>query len=134
MTREEEVMQFLSENVFNPILNSSDATDSLKRGVNYTIMRMNQRNAAGMIHYYWSAIIGTERSTQFARQMREEGFTRFEEVIDEFRRVVKEMINEHFRISSVTPPEPASGDLCASVESEPSHHQQGEPANAVRAA
>ena len=48
-------------------------------------MRMNERDAKGKIQYYWSAIIGTERSTEFARKMREEGFTRFEEVIDEFR-------------------------------------------------
>lgn len=38
-----------------------------------------------MIQYYWSAVIGTERSTKFAREMRKEGFTRFEEIIDEFR-------------------------------------------------
>jgi hypothetical protein len=46
---------------------------------------MKQRDAMGMIQYYWSAIIGTERSTAFAREMRKEGFTRFEEIIDEFR-------------------------------------------------
>jgi len=56
-----------------------------KKGVRLTITRMQQRDAAGMVHYYWSAIIGTERSTEFARMMREEGFMRFEEVIDEFR-------------------------------------------------
>jgi hypothetical protein len=38
-----------------------------------------------MRQYFWSAIIGTERSTKFAKRMKQEGFTRFEEVIDEFR-------------------------------------------------
>lgn len=85
MNQEEEIMAFLHERVFNPILNSPHASENLKRGVRYTIMRMNERNAEGMIRYYWSAIIGTERSTEFARQMRNEGFTRFEETIDEFR-------------------------------------------------
>jgi predicted glycosyl hydrolase (DUF1957 family) len=80
-----EVLTFLHEHVFDPILDSPTASDSLKRGVRYTIMRMNERDAAGIVQYYWSAIIGTERSTEFARQMRAEGFTRFEEVIDEFR-------------------------------------------------
>jgi len=46
---------------------------------------MEQLDPAGIVQYYWSAIIGTERSTEFAKQMRTEGFTRFEEVIDEFR-------------------------------------------------
>lgn len=85
MSKEEAIMNFLNENVFNPILDSEDSSATLKKGVRYTIMRLNDRDAAGMIHYYWSAIVGTERSTGFARQMRDEGFTRFEEVIDEFR-------------------------------------------------
>jgi len=38
-----------------------------------------------MVHYYWSAIIGTERSIGFAARMRQEGFTRFEEALEEFR-------------------------------------------------
>lgn len=90
MTKEIEIMQFLHENVFDPILDSQESSNELKQGVRLTIMRLNKRDAEGMISYYWSAIIGTERSTQFARLMRQEGFTRFEEVIDEFR----EMFND----------------------------------------
>jgi hypothetical protein len=86
MTKEEEILQFLHEEVFDPILNSNTASDSLKRGVRYTIMRLKERDATGMVSYYWSAIVGTDRSVPFATSMRNEGFTRFEEVIDEFRR------------------------------------------------
>ena len=85
MTKEREILDFLSINVFDPILNSPQASKELKKGVNYTIMRLKQRDAEGMVSYYWSAIVGTEKSTEFARQMRNEGFIRFEEVIDEFR-------------------------------------------------
>jgi len=85
MSKEREIMEFLSHNVFDPILNDSRASEPLKKGVRYTIMRLNNLDANGMVSYYWSAIVGTERSTEFARQMRSEGFTRFEEVIDEFR-------------------------------------------------
>ena len=38
-----------------------------------------------MVQFYWNAIIGTERSVGFSAKMRAEGFTRFEETIDEFR-------------------------------------------------
>ena len=85
MTKEEQVLAFLSENIFDPILNSDSASEKLKRGVRYTIMRLKERDAAGMVSYYWSAIVGTDRSVPFATAMRSEGFTRFEEVIDEFR-------------------------------------------------
>jgi hypothetical protein len=46
---------------------------------------MQERDAAGMVQYYWGAIIGTERSIGFAARMRNEGFTRFEEALEEFR-------------------------------------------------
>ena len=48
-------------------------------------MRMEERDAMGMVQYYWSAIIGTERSIGFAALMRKEGFERFEEALEEFR-------------------------------------------------
>lgn len=66
-------------------LNSPTASDALKKGVRYTIARLNERDAVGIIQYYWSAIVGTDRSIEFAKMMKDEGFTRFEEVIDEFR-------------------------------------------------
>jgi len=85
MTKEEEIMFFLNNNIFEPILTSTNASNNLKQGVRYTIMRLNERDAQGMRQYYGSAIMGTDRSSKFAKLMKEEGFTRFEEVIDEFR-------------------------------------------------
>jgi hypothetical protein len=84
-TKDQQILQFLHEHVFDPILNSGAASEQLKRGIRYTVMRLNERDAAGKRNYYWSAISGTERSADFASRMRREGFTRFEECIDEFR-------------------------------------------------
>ena len=66
MSKENQIMEFLNKNIFDHILKSSKASNSLKKGVRYTIMRMKQRDALGMVQYYWSAIIGTDRSTKFA--------------------------------------------------------------------
>lgn len=85
MTKEQQIMDYLHKNVFDKILNSTKASDSLKKGVRLTITRMSKRNAEGMLSYYWSAVVGTEKSTKFARLMKKEGFTRFEEVLEEFR-------------------------------------------------
>jgi hypothetical protein len=83
--KEHEIMDFLHRRIFDPILASPGASETLKQGVRYTIMRLEQRDAAGMVQYYWSAIIGTERSIGFAARMRQEGFDRFEEALEEFR-------------------------------------------------
>ena len=80
----QEIMDFLHQRIFDSILQSTAASEKLKQGV-HTIMRMEQRDASGMIQYYWSAIIGTERSIGFAARMRQEGFDRFEEALEDFR-------------------------------------------------
>jgi hypothetical protein len=85
MTKEEEIMQFLHQRVFDPVLNSPTASKELKQGVRLTILRMQERDALGMTKYFWSAVTGTEKSIRFARMMREEGFDRFEEILVEFR-------------------------------------------------
>lgn len=85
MTKEEEILNFLSVNVFEPILNSKTASKALKAGVGTTIYRLKQRDAKGMVRYFWAAIEGTPRSIKFAERMKKEGVKRFEEVIDEFR-------------------------------------------------
>ena len=85
MTKEEEIMEFLHKRVFNPILNSSKASNTLKRGAQYTIMRLNERDAKGMISYFWAAMMGTEKSNKFSRKLKAEGFERFEEIYIEFR-------------------------------------------------
>ncbi|WP_338358665.1 hypothetical protein [Yeosuana marina] len=84
-SKEKQIMDYLKSNVFNPILESDRASSSLKQGVRLTMRRLKERNATGMLSYYWSAIIGTEKSTRFARLMKQEGFVRFEELIDDFR-------------------------------------------------
>lgn len=68
--KEQEIMDFLQEHVFDPILLSPRASEKLKQGVRLTITRMNRLDAAGMVQYYWSAIICTERSIGFAARMR----------------------------------------------------------------
>jgi hypothetical protein len=85
MTKEQEIMEYLHMTVFDPVLNSQDASKELKSGIKLTIYRMNQRDADGMIRYFWSAVKGTDRSVRFASLMKQEGFSRFEEALEEFR-------------------------------------------------
>ena len=85
MTKEQEIMDYLNEKVFNPVLDSKTASNNLRSGIRTTIMRLNKLRAEKMVQYFWSAVIGTERSIGFAKSMKDEGFARFEEAIEEFR-------------------------------------------------
>lgn len=85
MTKEQEVMAYLREHVFDAVLVSPTASKSLKQGVRKTIMRMEKLKSQKMVQYFWSAVIGTERSIGFSKQMKDAGFSRFEEVLEDFR-------------------------------------------------
>ena len=84
MTKEQELMQFLHQKVFDPILNNPNVSSSIKSGVNLTIGRMNRLTAEKMIQYFWSAL-ASENSIAFSKRMKEEHLPRFEDVLEEFR-------------------------------------------------
>lgn len=84
MTKEQEIIDFLTEKVFNPILNSKSSSTKVKSGVNLTIGRMNKLNARKMVQYFWSAL-ATENAINFSKHLKREGFVRFEDVMEEFR-------------------------------------------------
>ena len=84
MSKEDELMDFLHKKVFDPVLESKNASPNIKSGVNLTIARMNRLSADKMVQYFWSSIVG-ENSKMFASQMKAEGLPRFEDVLEEFK-------------------------------------------------
>lgn len=84
MTKEEELMNFLHEKVFDPILSSKEAPANIKSGVNLTIGRMNRLSAEKMIQYFWSAL-ATDNAISFSKKIKAEELPRFEDVLEEFR-------------------------------------------------
>ena len=83
--KQNEMMDFLNERVFNPILTST-ASNQIKQGVWLTIMRLeNQKDAIGMVQYFWSAIAGKGNAIQFSDKLQEAEHIRFEDVLEEFR-------------------------------------------------
>ena len=84
MTKEQELMNYLHEKVFDPILADPNVPAAIKSGVNLTIGRMNRLSAEKMIQYYWSAL-STDNSISFSKKMKAEGLPRFEDILEEFR-------------------------------------------------
>jgi hypothetical protein len=85
MTKKEELLGYLNEQIFDPILNSPRASNLLKQAVRLAVMRMNRKEPDEILQFYSTSIIGGETPTKFALQMKSEGFTQFEEVSEEFR-------------------------------------------------
>ena len=83
-TKEQEIIDFLSQRVFDPILNSDSASQKVKAGINLTKGRMSRLSAEKMIHYFWSAL-ATDNAIGFSKILKQENMPRFEDVFEEFR-------------------------------------------------
>ena len=83
--KKNQIMQFLHERVFDPILESTNASNALKSGIRLTVARLQNRTSTEVVSFVWVVMQGTDRSVTFSRQMRLEGFTRFEDHIEDFR-------------------------------------------------
>ncbi len=84
MTKEQELMNYLHERVFDPILNSKTAPAKIKSGINLTIARMNKLKPEKMVQYFWSSLV-TDNAIAFSKHLKEEELTRFEDVMEDFR-------------------------------------------------
>lgn len=87
LEKKKEIMDFLDEKIFNPAIEFGKAqkNKTIVNGVNMTKIRMSKLSPEKMIHYYWSAIIGTENSIKFSEILKENGVNRFEDIYEEFR-------------------------------------------------
>lgn len=92
MSKEQEILDFLEVNLFTPILQSPTAGDRLKVATRGLRLRMKQRNAQGMIQYFWNTVVDTNaKHANYGRMLKNDGFPGFEEVVNNFRIQFKEL-------------------------------------------
>lgn len=88
MDHKQEVLSYFNDKIFEPGIRFSKENNipEIARGIRYTKMRMEQLpNATKVIQYFWSAVIGTEKSIKFAELLKEHNVLRFEDIIEEVR-------------------------------------------------
>lgn len=84
----QEIKEYLNNKVFTPALDYGKVHKNLKviQGVNLTKMRINRLvKPEQVMQYFWSAIIGTEKSMSFYHILKNVGVTTFEDIQVEFR-------------------------------------------------
>jgi hypothetical protein len=86
-----EMLEYLHQRVFDPILGSSTASQSAKGGARLTAYRLEEfrdkpDGASKIHHFFWSAVSGTEKSIRFFDILKTEKLPSFEAELEEFRR------------------------------------------------
>ncbi len=59
MSKEDELIDFLNKNIFDPILCCPHAHKNIEAGVHRTIESFRNQDARGMIDHFWKSIRGT---------------------------------------------------------------------------
>ena len=85
LPQEKEIMHFLRENVFDPILNSANASSELKQDIISLVRSLNAEADWQMINS-WLSMAEYPPGFAVIQKMKDEGFLQFEATLDEFRR------------------------------------------------
>jgi len=80
MNTEQEILTFLRNYVFGPVLSAADAPTSLKLGARFSLMCVGQLPAQSMVRYVRHALAGTGTSIAFGERLRGAGFASLEDV------------------------------------------------------
>jgi len=92
MTKEQEILSFLEEKMFTPICNSPASSERFKTATRGLRVRMKQRDAQGMIQYFWNTVVDAKaKHANYGRILQNENFPQFEDVVNEFRLRFKEL-------------------------------------------
>lgn len=92
MTKEQEILDFLETKMFTPIQKSPAVSERFKSATRGLRLRMKQRNAQEMIEYFWNTVVDAKaKHANYGRMLQNEGFSEFEDVVNEFRIRFKEL-------------------------------------------
>lgn len=86
--KKQEFLSYLENNVWGPAekVGKENNDMTLVKGIRLTRVRISQLpTVVKMIHFFWSAVEGTDRSINFSNIMKSYNLTRFEDVLEEVR-------------------------------------------------
>lgn len=82
-----ELLDYFDKNMFTPNIRKAEqlGETNVVKGLRLTWIRLQNRDAKGIVHYYWSAVSGTDKSIAFSKEMKRCGLVRFEDLLEDFR-------------------------------------------------
>lgn len=85
MNKKDELLTFLSTNLFDPIFNSPYVSDELKYDFNYMFKTISKYSVEGIVIYFWTTLTNTELQLIFSHRLEEENILEFDSFFKEFK-------------------------------------------------
>ena len=85
MEKKQQLLNFLHEELFNPILHSPYASSQLKHDFEHTEQMLKDFSAEGILFYIWNSFANKEVEMILSNRLMDEGFHSYEHVLNTFK-------------------------------------------------
>ncbi|PHV69393.1 hypothetical protein CS063_16050 [Sporanaerobium hydrogeniformans] len=85
MEKKQELLNFLQTELFNPIINSPYASETLKNDFNHMLSTLSLFSAEGILVYVWNMLANDEVQMIFDNRLLDEGFSNYHDVVHTFK-------------------------------------------------
>ena len=85
MSKKDELLHFLENRLFEPILSSPIASDELKYDFSSMKSTINQFSTEGILRYFWTTMTNDEVQMVFTDRLEDEAFIDFTAFLNDFK-------------------------------------------------
>lgn len=85
MDKKQELLDFLREELFNPVIDSPYTSSQLKYDFSHMLLLLKDFSAEGILLYVWNSLASTEVKMVLANRLMDEGFYNYDEILNTFK-------------------------------------------------
>lgn len=85
MDKKQELLNFLTAELFNPVLDSPYASPQLKYDFSHTLETLKSFSAEGILFYIWNTLANTESQMIWSNRLLDEGFYNYDHALSTFK-------------------------------------------------
>ncbi len=85
MNKKEQLLNFLDENLFNPIILAPYVSSQLKKDFSHTREMLKDFSAEGILYYMWNTFANKDSEIIISNRLMDEGFKLYDQVLTTFK-------------------------------------------------
>nr|WP_302598899.1 hypothetical protein [uncultured Cellulosilyticum sp.] len=85
MNKKQQLLNYLDENLFNPIISAPYASSQLKEDFSHTREVLKDFSAEGILYYIWNSFANKDTEAVISHRLMDEGFSSYNQVLDTFK-------------------------------------------------
>lgn len=85
MNKKQQLLNYLDQNLFNPIISAPYASSQLKEDFLHMREMLKDFSAEGILYFVWTTFVNKESEVIMSNRLMDEGFNLYNQVVDTFK-------------------------------------------------